>query len=787
MAKNCSSIPHTCILCWQVADTSKHFIMVNTHSSGKATQPASDTGPGPRSPRIDKKPDQDNDPGSGVDNDGPSPLSPEAALTAPPIAQYYTLAEPDIDIVPSIDVSKYPTPAIDIKLKRWDDSKCWVLGMDTSWNQENLAKIDGFTPPRWWKHDFKPVYKVKEHSADDSNHKFLSGAKAVFEKLNMAGLTIVQGLSPELKGDSSQQCGVLGFTDGATMNTFLDTQGTSISHVIRGRKWVRVCRVGTPTDVLSIAADFLGPLNRFMVHTTTRANGNNLTNVFHSLADMKDHRYGDSILDGIARVASCRSWLVRDGDVGLHDSPGSTNYNMTVLANVCMLLKFARVASEDTAEARYEQKFGDNGGDVDGRLYGFTVDDWFRGVYMLLLFRYRRSARLHLDTPKGQFTVRAEHVGYWQANVAESRSLLSADEHSKVPENAFALYGMELYKFVRSDPPASECRPVIEDPGKKLMNLVNTRINILLRDNPSVSLSYKRARTGRRSGDAANKMGEQLRQLPPMDSKVLDVLLTKLACNFLVPAASRIAEDVIQHFGGLTAKDQIQDFVASQDAFMSEVAHIEARHSGLGTEQALVDVRKLVENTAAISNMASRHVNPDVDMVAAAWAVGIDASDPTFDWTKIHIPDTAHDFFVMPHQLADAYAMLLAEESPVPSTILGNDVGLGKTVTALLLVLMSYYKWKRRKEAGEPVDAWPTIFFEPPNLVAQVFNEITSFFGQLFTVVVVQGHPSSHGNNSRLAEASQRGRELRDLMGRWKSQKDDPKASQPRISGGEHA
>ena len=131
--------------------------------------------------------------------------------------------------------------------------------------------------------------------------------------------------------------------------------------------------------------------------------------------------------------------------------------------------------------------------------------------------------------------------------------------------------------------------------------------------------------------------------------------------------------------------------------------------------------------------------------------------------------------------------MLLAEESPVPSTILGNDVGLGKTVTALLLVLMSYYKWKRRKEAGEPVDAWPTIFFEPPNLVAQVFNEITSFFGQLFTVVVVQGHPSSHGNNSRLAEASQRGRELRDLMGRWKSQKDDPKASQPRISGGEHA
>ena len=193
-------------------------------------------------------------------------------------------------------------------------------------------------------------------------------------------------------------------------------------------------RVGSLADVLYIAADFLGPLNRFMVHTTTRAKGNNLTAVFHRLAGMKGDKYGDPILDGIARVASCRSWVVRNGDVGLHDSPDSTNYNMTVLANVCMLLKFARVASEDTAEARYEQKFGDNGEDVDGRLYGFTVDDWFRGVYTLLVFRNRRSARLRLDTPKGQFTVRAEHVGYW--HVAESRSLPSADEHSMVPKNA---------------------------------------------------------------------------------------------------------------------------------------------------------------------------------------------------------------------------------------------------------------------------------------------------------------------------------------------------------------
>ncbi len=512
-----------------------------------------------------------------------------------------------------------------------------------------------------------------------------------------------------------------------------------------------------------------------MVHNTSATkHANNLTDVFHSLAGVKDDQYGNSILDGVARVSAWRSWLVRNGDVNLRAKPDSVNYNLTVLANVCMLLKFARVASDETAEARYEQKFGANGQDVDGRLYGFTVDDWFRGVYMLLISRYRRSAKLYLDTPKGSFNGRKDDIGYWQANLSEPKSPLSAaNDH---PILAFARYDMELFNSVRSDIPPSECQPVITDLGTKLMNRLNTHMTILLQDNPAVSRLLPHERAG---GNSVNKTINQLHQPPPLDSMTLDILLDALARNFLSPASSLITRDVIRHFGGLTAKDQIEDFVAKQDAFMSEMAHIESRHSGLSTQEAIHDVRKLVENTAAISNMASRHMNPDVDMVAAARAVGIDVGDPSrFDWTKIHIHGTVDGFYVMPHQLADAYAMHLAEGSPMPCTILGNDVGLGKTVTAVLLALMSYYKWKRRKEAGESVDAWPTIFFEPPNLVAQVFNEIMGFFGEIFTLVVVHGHPSSHGSNSPLAEASKRGEGIRGLMQKWKSHKDDPKASQ---------
>ncbi len=112
-----------------------------------------------------------------------------------------------------------------------------------------------------------------------------------------------------------------------------------------------------------------------MVHNSSRATLNNLKDVFQHLAGVKADKHADSILDGVARVPSWRSWLLRNGDVGLNDKPDSVHYNMTVLANVCMRLKFARVGAEDTVAARYEQKFGASGKDVDGRLYGFTVND----------------------------------------------------------------------------------------------------------------------------------------------------------------------------------------------------------------------------------------------------------------------------------------------------------------------------------------------------------------------------------------------------------------------------
>jgi hypothetical protein len=124
------------------------------------------------------------------------------------------------------------------------------------------------------------------------------------------------------------------------------------------------------------------------------------------------------------------------------------------------------------------------------------------------------------------------------------------------------------------------------------------------------------------------------------------------------------------------------------------------------------------------------------------------------DFNKLHVPGTAKDFHLMAHQLADAYAMFRTEQSPLPTTILGNDVGLGKTSIFLAVCAMGYQNCLRFAREGLDFEAWPTIMFEPANLVAQVFGEVTDLWGKYFKVIVVQGDAKSHGGNARLGEGA---------------------------------
>ncbi len=100
---------------------------------------------------------------------------------------------------------------------------------------------------------------------------------------------------------------------------------------------------------------------------------------------------------------------------------------MTILANVLVLLRFARVDDKVDRAKRYEQKLGEHGQDVDDRLYGFTVDYWFHGI----MYSSSDAAAAHSCFPirlMGQFKLSGD-LGCWEANVADSKFLLSADDH----------------------------------------------------------------------------------------------------------------------------------------------------------------------------------------------------------------------------------------------------------------------------------------------------------------------------------------------------------------------
>src|SRR4051812_48687702 len=127
---------------------------------------------------------------------------------------------------------------------------------------------------------------------------------------------------------------------------------------------------------------------------------------------------------------------------------------MTVLANVLILLKFSTTSfkSKEPRFGRYAE------GNETRKLYGFTLDDWFRGVYALLAFRYRRISNNRLDVVEGRFGTTGE-IGYWQADLSSASSLLSAEKHDSMPGNKLALYGMKVAEFVHSVPAGEHTRP----------------------------------------------------------------------------------------------------------------------------------------------------------------------------------------------------------------------------------------------------------------------------------------------------------------------------------------
>ncbi|GAB1319817.1 hypothetical protein MFIFM68171_10027 [Madurella fahalii] len=244
------------------------------------------------------------------------------------------------------------------------------------------------------------------------------------------------------------------------------------------------------------ARTFLGPLNRYIVCNTSRTNTNNLKSVFKYFKNVKGDRYSESLLSQIAKLEQHRTWIIRNGDLGQSYNRSKVHYNITILANLLMILKFVTTSRILDLPYRFKQKFDEHGEDLPGRIFGFTVDDWFRAVYALLVFRF-------------------------------------------------------LEAFVT--------RPKTITKTQLLAYRLNTRTRVLLQDNPAISLSCRYTKRARGARGTRHRKGSKftsdLNNIITIDSKLLDALLKKLEPNFFPPYAAIQAKDVIKSFGGFTARD----------------------------------------------------------------------------------------------------------------------------------------------------------------------------------------------------------------------------------------
>jgi hypothetical protein len=78
----------------------------------------------------------------------------------------------------------------------------------------------------------------------------------------------------------------------------------------------------SPIDLVTAAVS-LGPLNRCILHNTSRSTTDNMKAVLQHLATLRIDRYGDSLMHSIIKAPHHRSWLIHNGDVREAHKPDS--------------------------------------------------------------------------------------------------------------------------------------------------------------------------------------------------------------------------------------------------------------------------------------------------------------------------------------------------------------------------------------------------------------------------------------------------------------------------------
>lgn len=461
-------------------------------------------------------------------------------------------------------------------------------------------------------------------------------------------------------------------------------------------------------------------------------------NTLALVADLPDRL--QAMMQLMARQDEPRSWAVRNGDLGIAQQPEKLH-----VSHCLVIAAFHVLVWSTTGSGKKERRFLPLEDSTDrASLYGYHADDWFRAMYAVRAFHDRRKKHT-IDVPAGQYGKGYQGL-LCVASVTDSTAMIKEDIEEISEEAKVVEYNMLLCNSFRATVPASVTKTtdnatflgvIARRTDHFVLYTSSLRMeNVTGRSKETISANMSRAR----------QLDERYLAIVPLTFSQMARIIEMTRQMFKAPKYYVVSEDALDKWASLLGSGFAETLHSAQD-LSPALQEIDKKYNGFQRDLAVRSVRKLLDLSAVTSSLTDTVPPRPMDFPRAVHLVGgnFDAiAKSGKGWSSIPVPGTDPKFGLRPHQLVSAYQLRELCDSPLRGGILANSVGMGKTFSAVALVLMEHQKCLDAKAEGQPFKARPSMILAPANLMRQIHEEISTTFPGRLKLWVYHGNADTN-------------------------------------------